>query len=178
MGPSETEAEAHSFLCPDLAERKDLGGYRCCGKHWQIIKAEGGGCLIIYYIKTGSFSLGHLITCCMCPPRGPGILNMSNGCCQPSCPDTFSLGYHPSQKPGNPQRLLLLFTSYQTLKSLLPQHPFSPSRLGLEMTLSATSCLHFWSPLSLTGLTGSRPVLSSRTFSDNGNVLCLCYSGG
>lgn len=72
MDPSEAEAE-----CPDLAERKDLGGHRCCGKHKLIIKAEGGGCLIIYYIKTGSFSLGHLITRCRCPPRGPSILNMS-----------------------------------------------------------------------------------------------------
>lgn len=125
-----------------------------------------------------SWTSNHLLHVSTQRPQHPQHVHM-DAVCQPPCRDTFSLGYHPSQKPGNPHRLLLLFTSHQTLKVLLPEHPFSPLlRLCLEVTLSATSCLHFWFPLSLTGLTVSRPVFSSRTFGDNGNALCLCYSVG
>lgn len=128
--------------------------------------------------KLQSWTSNHPLQVSTQRPQHPQHVQM-DAVCQPPCPDPFSLGYHPSQKPGILQRLLLLFTSYQTLEILLPEHPFSPLLwLCLEVTLSATSCLHFWFPLTLTGLTVSRPVLSSRTFSDNGNVLCLCYSVG
>ena len=139
MGPSETEAESHLSLCPDLAERKDLGGHRCCGKHRQIIKAEGGGCLIIYYIKTGSFSLGHLITWCMCPPRGPSILNMS----------TWMLSVNlPAETPS-----LWVITLARNLGILIDSFSYSPptklSRFYCLNTPSLHYCGFAWRWLSV-----------------------------